>query len=264
MKPDSSVVEIAGRKIQLMQGGLMQGGKGAPVLYLHSAAGESEWSAFHAKLAEQHRVLFPMHPGFAFSGGLESIQDITDLAWHYVDLIEKLAPEGVSLVGFSLGGWIAAELAILRPQLVQKMVLVASAGVRVPEAKIADLFDDDLDFLRETLFAQPDSELARRFFPTSQQDERMLFWIRAREATARVAWNPLLHNPRLPGHLHRITCPTLVLWGELDRLFPLPIAHYFQQHIRGARLEVLPQCGHMLPLERPEDFTRLTTEFLAG
>lgn len=259
MKPESSVVEIAGRKIQLIQAG-----EGPPLLYLHSAAGESEWTVWHSRMAERHRVLFPMHPGFAFSGGLESIQDIYDLAWHYIDMIEALAPQGASIVGFSLGGWIAAELAILRPQLVHRLMLVASAGIRLPEVAMPDLFDDDTDFLREVLFADPAGELARNFFPKSQQDERMLFWIRAREATARVAWNPLFHNPKLRSHLHRIKSPTFLLWGERDRVFPTEIAHCFKQAIPASRLEVLQGCGHMLPLERPEEFARFTSEFLAG
>ncbi len=258
MPSKSSLVEVAGRKIQLVQGG-----HGPPILYLHSAAGETDWQPFHEKLSQNFQVLLPAHPGFAFSGGLDTILDIQDLAWHYIDLLQTLQLPPISIVGFSLGGWLAAEIAVLRPQLIKKLVLVASAGIRVPGIGSGDLFLDNFDRMRELLFYDSHSELARDFFPRSNQDERMLFWIRAREATARVAWNPYFHNPRLPQHLQRILAPTLLLWGEQDRVFPVPIAEYFAAHLPQAHLELLPHCGHMLPFEQPDEFARRCTEFLS-
>src|SRR5688572_9194310 len=110
--PDTTFVDVAGKKTQLTVGG-----EGPPLLYLHSAGGETEWTAFHELLAKQFRVYLPAHPGFAFSEGLEQIDDIQDLAWHYIDLLEQLGLERVPVVGFSLGAWIALETAVLRPHL---------------------------------------------------------------------------------------------------------------------------------------------------
>jgi pimeloyl-ACP methyl ester carboxylesterase len=256
-KPTTTSVAIADKKIQLTVGGA-----GPPLLYLHSAGGETEWMPFHAELAKHFTVYLPAHPGFADSKGLEQIKDIYDLAWHYVDFLteQKLGP--VPVVGFSLGAWTAAELAILRPQLVKKLVLVNAAGVRVEGVKMAELFIDDLDKLKHLLFHDPNDPSIPLALPKSLEDARIIQWLKAREATARVAWNPYLHNPRLPAHLRRIECPTLVLWGRHDKLLPLPIGEYYARHIPGARLEIIENCGHMLPFEKPAEFVEKTALFL--
>jgi len=255
--PTTSSISVAGKKIQLTVGG-----EGPPLLYLHSAGGETDWMPFHAELAKQFTVYLPAHPGFADSKGLEQIKDIYDLAWHYVDFLaeQKLGP--IPVVGFSLGAWTAMELAILRPQLVQKLVLVNAAGVRVEGVKMGELFIDDLNKLKHLLFHDPNDPSIPLAMPKSLEDVRIIQWLKAREATARVAWNPYLHNPRLPAHLRRIECPTLVLWGRHDKLLPLPIGEFYAQNIPGARLEIVENCGHMLPFEKPAEFVAKTVAFL--
>jgi pimeloyl-ACP methyl ester carboxylesterase len=163
-----------------------------------------------------------------------------------------------------LGGWTGVELAILRPQFVKKLVMVAAAGIRVPDAPMGELFIDNLDKLRQLLFFDQKDPSIPLAMPISLDDPRIVMWLRAREATARVAWNPYLHNPRLSPHLRRVECPTLVLWGRHDKLLPPAMGQYFAEHIPGARLEVFENCGHMLPFERPEQFAAKTTEFLLG
>src|SRR5256885_836512 len=224
-KPTTTFPTIAGKKTQLTIGG-----EGPPLLYLHSAGGETDWMPFHEKLAQNFTVYLPAHPGFADSKGLEQIHDIYDLAWHYVDFLEEQKLGPIPIVGFSLGAWTAVELAILRPSLVKKLVLVAAAGVRVPEAKMGELFVDDLTKLRRLLFFDQNDPSIPLAMPTSLDDVRIVQWLKAREATARVAWNPYLHNPRLPAHLRRVQCPTLVLWGRHDKLLPLGIGEYYAKH----------------------------------
>jgi len=256
--PQATFPTIAGKKTQLTVGG-----SGPPLLYLHSAGGETEWMPFHAKLAERFTVYLPAHPGFADSKGLEQVRDVTDLAWHYADFLaeQKLGP--VPIVGFSLGAWIATELAILRPQLVSKLVLVNAAGIRVEGAKMGELFTDDLGKLRHLLFFDPNDPCVNLAMPKSFEDARIIQWLRAAEATARVAWNPYLHNPRLPAHLRRVECHSLVLWGRQDKLLPLPIGEFYAQHLPNSRLEVIDNCGHMLPFEKMDEFVAKTTAFLS-
>jgi pimeloyl-ACP methyl ester carboxylesterase len=98
--------------------------------------------------------------------------------------------------------------------------------------------------------------------PASLDDPRIIHWLRAREATARVAWNPYLHNPRLPQHLRRVECPTLILWGRHDKLLPVGIGEFYAKQIPNARLDIFDNCGHMLPFEKPEPFAAKTVEFL--
>ncbi len=260
VSPETVFLDVAGKKTQLTMGG-----EGPPLLYLHSAGGETDWMPFHAELAKHFKVYLPAHPGFALSGGLEEVRDIHDMVWHYVDLIAALKLERVPIVGFSLGAWLAMELAVLRPRLVSELVLVNAAGVRVENARMAELFIDDFDDMRKRLFFNPDDRaLVELAMPTSIDDPRILMWLRAREATARVGWNPYLHNPRLPKHLHRIQCPTLVLWGRQDQLIPLPHGQFIAEKIPGARLEIFEQCGHMLPFEKCDEFAARVTKFVHG
>jgi pimeloyl-ACP methyl ester carboxylesterase len=258
-KPTTQFINVAGKKTQLTVGG-----EGPPLLYLHSAGGETEWMPFHNRLAKSFTLYLPAHPGFALSEGLDEIRDIYDYAWHYVDLLKALKLENVPVVGFSLGAWLAAELAILRPSLVQKLVMVNAAGLRVEGHPFAELFIDNLEQLKQLLFLDPASPAVAEALPTSLEDPRMLLWLRAREATARVAWNPYLHNPRLPQHLRRIECPTLVLWARHDKLLPLACGEQYARLIPNARLEVLEQCGHMLPFEQVDQFVERTQRFLSN
>ncbi len=255
--PSSRFITVAGKKTQLTEGG-----SGPPLLYLHSAGGETDWMPFHEELGKHFTVLLPAHPGFADSKGLEEVRDVTDYAWHYVDLLAELKLKNVPVVGFSLGGWTGMELALLRPQLVSKLVLVNSAGVRLADCKMGELFVDDLQKLRELLFLDPNNPIIKLAMPSSLEDPRILQWLRAREATARVGWNPYLHNPRLAAHLRRITCSTLVLWGRHDRLIPLPHGEYLAKALPNAKLEVFENSAHMLPFEQPAEFAKAVKEFV--
>src|SRR5688572_21087770 len=129
---------------------------------------------------------------------------------------------------------------------------------------MAELFIDDMAKLTKLLFFDPSDPSVKIAMPQSLDDPRIIHWLRAREATARVAWNPYLHNPRLPQHLSRIECPTLVLWGRHDKLLPLGIGEYYAKQIPNARLEIVENCGHMLPFEKTEEFVAKTVEFLRG
>lgn len=255
-KPETTFLTVAGKKTQLTVGG-----SGPPLLYLHSAGGETDWMPFHERLAEHFTVYLPAHPGFADSRGLEEVRDIYDYAWHYADLIAEIKLGPLPIVGFSLGAWTAIELAILRPALVKKLILVNAAGLRLADAPMGELFIDDLEKLKRLLFKDPNDPSISLALPKGLDDTRIIQWLKAREATARVGWNPYLHNPRLPQHLRRVECPALLLWGRHDRLIPLAHGEYYGKHLPNARLEVL-DCGHMLPYEKTDEFVERTVEFL--
>ena len=257
MPGTTSFVEVQGKKIQLTVGG-----DGPPLLYLHSAGGEADWLPFHERLAKHFKVYVPAHPGFALSTGLEGIRDINDLAWHYVDFCEQLGLSHLPVVGFSLGGWLACEIAILRPQLIDQMVLVAAAGLRVEGAPMAELFVDDFDKLRQLLFFDPNGPAVSAAMPLTIDDPRILLWLRAREATARVGWNPYLHNPRLRAHLRRVQQPALAIWGRHDKLIPAAHGEEYAKLLPHCRFEAIEQCGHMVPFEKTDELAARTLSFL--
>ncbi len=232
MAGSEETIKIGGKAIQLFTGGA-----GAPLLYLHGA-GVYWWMPAHELLAARHRVHAPVHPGFGASEGYEEIEGIDDLVFHTLDVMDALGLERADVVGLSLGGWLAAELALRHPGRVNRLVLVDAAGTRVPGIEREDLFMAGPARARGLLFADPESVVARQIVPDAPPPER------------------------LTSRLGRIKAPTLVIWGAQDRVLPLPLGQAYQRGIPGARLQTLDGCGHLPPFEQPEGFARLVLDFL--
>jgi pimeloyl-ACP methyl ester carboxylesterase len=259
--PQTRTVEVAGRKVRLVVGG-----EGPPLLYLHSAGADVDWVEAHERLAKRFTVHLPAHPGFAESTGGETVDGIFDWALHYVDLLDVLGLASVPVVGTSLGGWAAAEVAALWPERVSRLVLVDAVGLWIDAAPIGELFGSTPPQLAEMLFADqghPIAQMLRAMTTIADVPEVFaLTQLRALEAAARVGWNPYLHDPKLEGRLRRVSAPTLVLWGRQDGLVPPVYGERWRDRIRGARLEVLDPCGHLPPIECPDAFARAVLEFL--
>ena len=249
--------EIAGVRIQFLMGGV-----GSPLLYLHGAVGGGIWLPFHDSLARHFTVYAPAHPGFGKSEDPDWLEGIQDLAFYYLNFLDELKLDHVHLVGLSLGGWIAAELAVMCSHRLGRLVLVDAAGIRVPGITPPDLFAMGPEEVVRVLYKHP--EAAAALFPSDPTPEQLETQLRQRMTVARLAWNPYFENPKLLMRLGRIRVPTLILWGEEDRLFPLEHAKAFQAAIPGASLAVLPDCGHVPPLDAPEAFVMAVTRVLSG
>jgi pimeloyl-ACP methyl ester carboxylesterase len=273
VEKQTATIEVLGRRIQEIRGGPAKpsAGKAAPpLLYLHSAMGEATWMAPHlAALAERTWIYAPAHPGFLGSEGIDEIRDIEDLVFHYLAYLDAKQWKSAAVMGVSLGGWIAAELAARYPERVSKLVLVSSVGIRLPEVPIADIFAIDgrhPEKLRELLFHDTRSPVAQMVGSdlANLPDEVVIHFMNAMAATAKVGWNPLLHDPRLASLLPRIAAETLVVWGANDRVVPLEYGEAFAKRIPRARLEVVAACGHMLPIEQTARFLDIVGPFIAS
>jgi pimeloyl-ACP methyl ester carboxylesterase len=249
-------IKVGGKATQVFTGGA-----GAPLLYLHGA-GVYWWMPVHDLLAARHRVHAPVHPGFGASEGFEAIEGMDDLVFHTLDVMDALGLERADVVGLSLGGWLAAELALQHPGRVNRLVLVDAAGTRVPGVRREDLFMAGPARARGLLFVDAESPVARQLVPDVPPPERLEATLRGREAAARLLWNPHVAYRKLTSRLARIKAPTLVIWGAQDRLLPLPLGQAYQRGIPGSRLETLDGCGHLPPFEQPERFARLVLDFL--
>ncbi len=249
---------VHGRRVQLFEAGA-----GRPLLYLHGA-GTYWWMPVHDLLARRRRVLLPVHPGFGASEGFEAIEAIEDLVFHTVDVLDALALERIDVVGLSMGGWLAAELALRHPGRVHRLVLVDAAGVRLPGTPMGDLFMVSPPKARELLFHDPGSRVATTLLPDAPPPERLEAVLREREAAARLLWNPAQQYRKLTSRLWRIQTPTLVVWGADDRLIPLAYGEAWARGIPGARLVTIERCGHLPPLEQPERFAEVALGFLDG
>jgi 2-hydroxy-6-oxonona-2,4-dienedioate hydrolase len=256
MPLQETFLDIRGTRIQMLTGGV-----GDPLLYLHSAGGEVGGLPFFELLSRHYTVYVPAHPGFGKSEGLDKIDTMEDLVFHYTDLLDQLGLAQPYVAGLSLGGWLAAELATRYANRIRKLVLIDPVGLRVPGAPIAEIFAATPEETRHLVFHDPQSDLAKTFVPDVPSPEVLENTLKAREATARVGWNPYLCNPKLRERLYRVTVPTLIIWGESDRLVPLAHGKAYQQGIAGAQLIILEQCGHAPPFEKPQETARLLTEF---
>jgi pimeloyl-ACP methyl ester carboxylesterase len=240
---------------------LLRGGSGPPLLFLH-AAGGGGWTPFLEGLSRHFEVLAPDHPGFDESEQTEEIEGVDDLVYHYLRLLDGLGIERATVVGASLGGWIAAELAVHSPQRVERLVLMSPAGLRVPEAPPKDLFFLPVEQLVPTLFHDPSA--AEGMFPAEPGVDDIMRAYRNNTAFARYAWRPFLNDPKLERRLYRITAPTLVLWPDDDRVIPRAHAERYAERIADARLEVIEDCGHALYGERPEQIAAAVLAFANG
>jgi len=241
------------------------GGQGAPLLVLHGAGGNRGWTRWLQQVAERFTVWAPTHPGFGRSGDAEWMEGIDDLARFHLWFIDVAGLERPHLLGHSIGGWTAAEMAAMSPGSIDRLVLVAPVGLRPDEGEILDVFYYPPAQLLGMTVHDPKSvpewdELFGR--PPTPAEAEMAE--RNREMTARLTWKPYMHNPRLAHFLPRVTNPTLVVWGRQDRIVPVGCGEQYRRLLPRAMLTVLEGCGHLPPLEQPDRFARLVTEFLGG
>ncbi len=237
-------------------------GTGRPLLWLHGTDGLAEWPAILDRLAERFEVIAPDHPGFGESTIPEWMDDISDLAYLYLDLLQKLALEDVHVVGHSLGGWIGMEMAVRQTQRLASLTLIASAGIHVKGAAKADIFMIDPDEQARLAYADPArGEAAAERAGAAKYQE---IAIANRVASARFGWNPRFHNPRLGRWLHRIDVPKLIIWGEQDRVFAPMHADALQKAMPGAQLVTIMDAGHLPHVECLDHTLTVLNEFLPG
>ncbi len=235
-------------------------GAGPAVLFLHGAGGGGRWLAFQEALAREFTLYCPSHPGHGGSPAAEWIEHISDLAFHYLDLLDELGLERVHLVGASFGGWIAAEMATMASHRLASLVLIDPVGIKVDGWIYPFLFAMDVPEVVATVFHDPMAALA--LAPPDQSVETLALQYRQGAAIARVSWNPYLYDPLLRRRLARITAPTLVCWGAHDRLAPLaPCGETWAKEIPGARLRVFADSGHVPHLEEPAAAAAAVIEF---
>ena len=256
----TSHIELSGVAVEVTEHG-----KGRPLLLLHPGhpAGRIDAGArIMDLLAESMRVIAPTHPGFGMTPAPAKLTTIDDLAYLYLDLMEAMKLRDCVVVGLSLGGWIAAEMAVKTTDRVSHLVLVNAVGIKAGNREtrdIADIYAITDKELAELVYADPRS-MARNV--KALPEGELTLMARAREATGRYAWTPYMHNPKLMGRLHRIHVPTLVLWGEADRVASADYGRKYAAAIAGAQFETIEGAGHFPHLEQPGALARRIVDFV--
>ncbi|HEY7299167.1 MAG TPA: alpha/beta hydrolase [Xanthobacteraceae bacterium] len=241
---------------------LIDKGRGQPLLFLHPAIGIDPAAPVLDRLAEGARLIAPSHPGFGGSEQPRSFTTIDDLAYFYLDLLDELDLSGVTLVGVSLGGWIAAEMAVKSTERLARLVLANAVGIKVSGRETRDIVD--IFAVTEPEFnalAYHDPAIAARDYK-AMPDHAVRTMARNREATARYAWSPYMHDPKLMGRLHRIRIPTLFLRGIADRIALEAYGRAYCAAIPGARFETIEHSGHFPHIEQPDAFARSVLGFM--
>jgi pimeloyl-ACP methyl ester carboxylesterase len=246
----TSFVEVDGCKTHLRRAG-----KGEPLLFLHGASGAPAIMPFMEKLAQKFDVLVPEHPGWGKSHEPAWLENIHDVAYFYLDFLKQLNLRNVTVVGSSMGGWIAMEMAVRDCSRLSQLVLVGSAGIQSPDAEVADTFLMAPEEAVRALYHDPMiSEALLAVPPTPEAVDLML---KNRHTTARLAWEPRFHDPHLPKWLHRIDVPVKIVWGENDRIVPVKFADEFKKLLPASRVFIVKNCGHLPPVEKPDEFVSI-------
>ena len=226
-------------------------GDGPPLLFLHGGDYVAQNQLFLDRLAKRFRVVMPRHPGFGNTPRPTWFRTVGDIAYLYLDLIDRLALTDLTLVGSSFGGWVGMELAIRSSAKLSRLVLIDTLGVKFggrDEVEIADVY------------ALPAEEAVRRTFADLSKapdylqldDAAVEAVARDREAAVLYGWRPYMHNPSLRHWLHRIKVPALVLWGEKDRITAPAYGAHLTQALPNARFAPIAAAGHYPAVEQPE------------
>src|SRR5271163_5213192 len=234
-------------------------GSGEPLLYLHGAGGLLGIDPFLEELGKDFKVIAPHLPGFGESTGGDQIDDVIDAALFYHQLMDELGIDAAHIVGHSMGGMLAAEVAALDVHRAKKLVLVGAAGFWIDESPIPDFFALDLSELGSYLFHDPKSPLAQMFLAIPQDMNLLADMYVERVKRLSMASKFLWPIPDrgLKKRAYRIAAPTLLLWGESDKVIPPVYAREFQKYIRNSRMHTVKEAGHMVQYEQPAEFDKV-------
>jgi pimeloyl-ACP methyl ester carboxylesterase len=264
--PSSRVVDLPNdRHIEVLEAG-----SGAPLFFLHSAGGIPQWDGVLPILSQRFHVYAPLLPGFGSSTGLDAIDDHFDLFFHCFDVMEALGLDRPYVVGESMGGWMAAEMAALRPKEIGRLALAAPIGLWRDEAPLIDLFGMTTSELVPFLFNDTSCAAAQQMLGvgallsdkddrTEAQVEFLLGLARGFRTAAKFLFP--IPDRGLERRLHRITAPTLVVWGAEDRLVQPSYAKLFVERIPTAELAMIPDAGHAIGAEQAAAYGKALVAF---
>ncbi len=252
------LIDIQGLTVEVTRAG-----QGPPLLYLHAGDELVPDAPFLAEIAKEFEVIAPSHPGFGNSALPDHFDSVDDLSYFYLDLLDHLNLGPAIVVGSSLGGWIAAEIATKSQRHISHLALFAPLGVKFAGRdviEIKDIFFRSHRELRQLLRA--DGKPDDRDY-ASLADDALARMVRNYETFTLLGWAPLLHNPKLKQRLHRIKVPSLIVRGDCDQIVDQEYFDSFGAAI-NARVETVIDAGHYVHDDKPHELAKMITNFFHG
>jgi len=240
---------------------VLRRGSGRPIVLLHGFQTVDRRAPFLELLARHGEVIAPSSPGFGQSPRPKDFDTVYDLVHLYLAALDVLPGDKITLLGFSFGGWLAAEIAAACSRRLDKLVLVDPLGIKISDREtpdILDIFNRSPETARHASWHDPD-----RFAPdfNAMSDEALVIYARNREALCLYAWHPYMYNPQLPRWLSRIAVPTLLVWGANDGIATPDYGRAYSRLIPGSRFVLVEGAGHHPEIEQPKAFVERVTAF---
>ena len=249
---EPTIIDIAGIELEVHEAG-----DGPPLLYLHAGGGFRTNHPAMPLLATKRRVIAPSHPGFGHTSLPNWVNSVDDFAHIYLELMQYLDLNDVVLIGASIGGWIAAEIATMDTSRISHLVLIGPSGIKIGSRDKLDIPD---------IFAIPPEDLEKRLFRnpekfhsdfTKMTDDQLRIVARNRQTMALISWEPYLHNPKLKYRLQVINIPTLLVRGDHDGLISKEYAKAYADLIPDASYIEINESGHAPDVEQSAEFTNI-------
>ena len=252
----------AGLRVQGIELEVLRRGKGRPILALHGFDTIDPAAPFLDLLARHGEVIAPSSPGFGQSPRPKDFDKVYDLVHLYLAALDALSGDKVTLLGFSFGGWLAAEVAAACSHRLDKLVLVDPLGIKISDREtpdILDIFNKSPEEVRRCSWHDPNT-----FAPdyNAMSDEGLVIHARNREALCLYAWHPYMYNPQLPRWLGCIDAPTLLVWGASDGVVTPNYGRAYARLIPGSQFALIEAAGHHPEIEQPEAFVERFAAFL--
>jgi pimeloyl-ACP methyl ester carboxylesterase len=244
---------------------VVEAGKGRDLLFLHGAGGHMVDDPLLAALATKYRVVAPLLPGYGRSGGEDGLRDMLDVTLHALDVLEALKLEKPIVVGHSMGGMIAAEMAAIAHTEITKLCLVAPAGLWLDDHPVVDIFSRLPYELPGLLFhdAEAGGKLLTAGGGNMEDPEFLKQFLVMNARRMGMAGKLLFPIPDrgLAGRLHRVTAKTLIVWGKEDALVPPIYGDAFKKAISKSKLVKVGKAGHAVGQEKPEAVLKAIRDF---
>lgn len=258
MKSEFEILKIANTRVEAEYLG-----NGPPLIFLHGEDGFEINSSLVSRLAHKFHIIAPRLPGFGKTQLQDNIRNIDDVSYIWLDLLDRLDVKDAVILGFSVGGWLALEMATKNTSRMACMVLTGSVGVKFGGAydrDIEDIYFHEAKTVRSMRFV--DAEKDPHYDLTGLSKGEALALARSREAIAKICWKPYFHNPSLRQRLNRVNIPAQVIWGGKDRMTLPKYGRALAKALPDANFAAIPGSAHFPHIEQPDLFWGVLNDFL--